>query len=318
MIFGSLTLSSALDSDDLFRAETNCPVFKCSGKDEVAVQKNGGAKKSGWPFVYGCDSSAFDMFSVMSPDMLSGGGFPGKGSGNPNKAKLQKCCKERDFSNMICGRSKKQIEDTYSNCSKKKCKGDKNCNMQSNFGVMMGTGLGVGDKDKCSEYRDAQASSCECVKKGQKDEHFRKSLQQFYSVFAKDKLPTDKSEIDDAFLEETVYKKFKKGQEPEIWHALFSKYVKDLVNKVRPKPDYGAGGMDDLGLGKDYDDLDLGVSSGSKKKKGSANSSGGSKKKPDFEPRKPPKMEKESKPVADEPEASSVFGSGSEEEEVEL
>lgn len=296
--------TTAMTDDALFKAETNCPLFKCKDPDMVPMQKNGGKKKSNWPFTMGCEDSAFDMFSMMSPDMLKGGGMPQKGAGNPNKAKLQPCCKKRDFSLMICGRTKQQIEDDFSACSKKKCKGDSNCNMQSSFGVMMSAGMGG---DKCKDYADAQKKYCECVPKDKAEEYLKTSLKSFYEVFAKDKLPADGGELTDEFLNETVYKKFKAEQKPEIWHALFSKYMKDLANKKRPKPDYGLGGKEGLG------DYDL----GGKGKKAPSDYEKDYRKEDKiplkFETPPPPPPKKEEIKLED-----SVFGGGEDDETVEL
>lgn len=49
----------------------------------------------------------------------------------------------------MCGRSKADIEAEYSKCTEKKCKGDKNCKMNAQFGAMMSGGM---TGDKCDEY----------------------------------------------------------------------------------------------------------------------------------------------------------------------
>ena len=56
--------------DDLFKAETNCPAFKCP-KGEVPVQK-GFSNKTDLPVVYGCDAQTFDMMSMLDPGNPSG------------------------------------------------------------------------------------------------------------------------------------------------------------------------------------------------------------------------------------------------------
>lgn len=76
--------------DGLFQAETKCPAFTCP-KGKKAVQKDGGSEngRKGWPVVYGCDKSAFDMMSMMDPSALSGG-LDGLGKKGQTSQKLWK------------------------------------------------------------------------------------------------------------------------------------------------------------------------------------------------------------------------------------
>ncbi|CAD7947327.1 unnamed protein product [Amoebophrya sp. A120] len=212
---------------DLFKPETNCPVFTCP-KGQKPVQK-GGSKKKDFPVVYGCDASSFDMMMMLDPSNLNGAKKGG------TREKLWKCCVGRDIGQQTCGRTKKEIEDDFGTCTNKKCKGDKNCKMNAQFGSMMSGGI---SGDKCDEYNKSQAANCECVPEDDTQDSFKKALKGFYGIFAKEKLPKDGGEIDDQWMSETVYKSFKKGQEPKIWNALFTKYSSNLRHEDKPKPKY--------------------------------------------------------------------------------
>ncbi|CAD7975178.1 unnamed protein product [Amoebophrya sp. A25] len=185
------------------------------------------------------------MMTMMDASSL---GMPKKGG---TRDKLMKCCIGRDIGLQVCGRTKKDIEEEYNKCVDKKCLGDKNCKMNAQFGIMMSGGV---SGDKCDEYTKFQKANCDCVDGDSKDDTFKKSLTNFYTTFAKEKLP--EKEMDDQWMSETVYKSFKKGQESKIWHALLNKYSKNLRHETKDKPRYddylGKGGLKDDYLNDDY------------------------------------------------------------------
>jgi len=325
-VSGASAQLDGLGGDDLFKQPRNCPVFKCS-KGEKPVQKSV-AKKENRIFSYGCDQSAFNMFSSFDAsdlENLGKGGLPKK---NSHGDRVQKCCEARDICFQTCGMSKKMCENDYDTCIAKKCKGDKNCNMQANFALAMGdiggggTG-GAGAKTtkggfevadpKCMEYLQFQEDRCECVPEANLTNRFADSLWNFYKKYAPKKLeePTKvdvKKEVPqdgdaESWLEETVYSKsFKKGQEAKIFSALFAKYKdKAVARKTRPKPSYPDYKddylKDDLYKGDDlYKNKDL--------------------PKADAKPKKEKKQPKKEEPKKAEPKEDEGFANWSGEEEV--
>merc|ERR1712194_725449 len=235
-----------------------CPVKTCP-KGQRLLQKTFDTV-SKYPGHMGqCDQSAFSMLSMLNPeDMKDPAKAKKSGSG-----RVDKCCIERELGYSVCGKVKVDTEKKYKKCFEKKCKGDKTCTMQASFAAMMGDGL-MGGEEKCKDYNEQQDSHCECVPEDKFDGRFRRAVHAFYKVFASEKLKEDGAvesggaRVIHDFLDKAVYKKFKKGDEVEIWSALLSTYSKKLPKKTPKKPA--------------YDDIlkDLGKEEGGGKGKGKA------------------------------------------------
>merc|ERR1719199_1847057 len=93
-------------------------------------------------------------------------------------------------------------------CIKKKCKGNKECDMNGSFGLMMDGDAYSPDK-KCASFEEKQKNNCECVKKDEFDLGMRKRVKSFYEVFQKSKLEDikldKKGEITSEYMEKTIY-----------------------------------------------------------------------------------------------------------------
>jgi hypothetical protein len=205
-----------------------CPAFECpAGKS--AVGKYGTITARGCP-----DGGGFSMFNAGDFDPNDPMGSMKKQQGQSDK--VHKCCIERDICRSTCGMDAEKCHADFQKCSKKVCKGDKNCNMISQLSDILGGGsLGADKIDEnespaCRTFRVAQQSACKCVKDDDWQPEVTKHLTKFFKKHNKEKLNAE-GELKDP---DTVWDKWR-GKEPEMFATLYSKYKAKAVT-VPPKP----------------------------------------------------------------------------------
>merc|ERR1719436_717138 len=89
----------------------------------------------------------------------------GMGAGQKN---LNKCSVDRDICKQTCGMTSQMCHDNFQKCSKKICKGDKNCELQAMMSDILAEPYDDEDKDK-DDKRDPLKANCKGYVKGQKD-----------------------------------------------------------------------------------------------------------------------------------------------------
>merc|ERR1711982_9556 len=116
---------------------------------------------------YGCKESGMSFLNAASFD-------PNNPYGSMQQKNVDKCCVERDVCKQTCGMSSKACHENFQKCSKKICKGDKNCEMQAMLSEIMSEPYDPDEKFdekkkydpnevKCKGYKRFQQEACECV-----------------------------------------------------------------------------------------------------------------------------------------------------------
>jgi hypothetical protein len=205
-----------------------CPALECPA-GQRPVGKYGIITARGCP-----DGGGISMFNAGSFDPNDPMGSMKKQ--NSQSDKVHKCCVDRDICRSTCGMDAEQCHADFQKCSKKVCKGDKNCMMMSSLSDILGganQGLDKIDENEtpgCMTFRGAQQAACKCVKEDEWQPAVEKHLTKFFKKHNKEKL-TAEGELKDP---ESVWDKWR-GKEPEMFATLYTKYKAKAVT-VPPKP----------------------------------------------------------------------------------